>query len=693
MIEEFLEHGKRLTLLDGKRPSLKHWRTAQVDYEKLRNYSGNLGWVLGPGDLVVDIDGEKGAASFEELTAQIDITTGGEHTVVTTPSGGKHLYLKIPEKYSAWKIKKTHENFPKIDFLSVGAQCVIPGSEGYTADRFLQAEASDQLMEMISKPIAELVVNNKDDLGDFSGLIENTTVSRKQVMSALSVLDPGCGHDEWIKIGMALHDWHPADGLKIWDKWSQDGDTYKEGETTKRWRSFTGGGIKVGTLLYMAGEVEKKDQAAGVEDAKIWTDDLCYITNEDRIYSKTLPRSWSTRGFNFEFAQNVPANKKGRRPIAFTWVQEHGLLDRAEVRMYVPTSDDPLLTIDGRRILNTFIPSSVPPASSVLDEDGLKAVGIVNRHILMICNGDEGAAEILLHWLAHNIQHPGVKLLWSPVIQSIPGIGKSFFGRLMAAVMGDDNVGTVGTSQVVSSFNGWAFGKCVNILEELRIAGHNRHEAVNALKPLITDRTIQINEKGIRTFGAINTTNYICFTNYRDALPVDKNDRRWWVVFVDVENLSDVGSEFGLSTNDYFQQLFDCLDFESAQLRRWLLDVDIPKSFTDIKAAPMTESKAAMIATDMDALIGLDQLKAVLKAGGEFISEDCFSSSHALSNVKDRLMIEGYYPELSNHEKHQLLKAAGYVKHPVNVKVNGESLKIWSKKPMSKREIRAKLKR
>lgn len=61
------------------------------------------------------------------------------------------------------------------------------------------------------------------------------------VAKALSRKDPNCGYDEWIKIGMAVHDatGGNSDGLAIWDEWSAPGKTYSGiADLTSHWGSF-----------------------------------------------------------------------------------------------------------------------------------------------------------------------------------------------------------------------------------------------------------------------------------------------------------------------------------------------------------------------------------------------------------------------------------------------------------------------
>jgi hypothetical protein len=96
----------------------------------------------------------------------------------------------------------------------------------------------------------------------------------------------------------------------------------------------------------------------------------------------------------------------------------------------------------------------------------------VNNHLKLIL-GTEDNAAIMILWIASLVQYPGRLIHWAPLIQGIQGLGKSFIGRLIAAVIGGKNVGKVSPASVSSGFNGYATGVSVNVLEEISIKGHN----------------------------------------------------------------------------------------------------------------------------------------------------------------------------------------------------------------------------
>ena len=76
-----------------------------------------------------------------------------------------------------------------------------------------------------------------------------------EVQSALSVLNPDRGYNDWLAVGFALHNWSggSAAGLEAWDTWSSNGALYRDGECEYRWSTFDiGGGVTIKTLFGMA---------------------------------------------------------------------------------------------------------------------------------------------------------------------------------------------------------------------------------------------------------------------------------------------------------------------------------------------------------------------------------------------------------------------------------------------------------
>lgn len=786
IVQQYLSQGKQLTLLKGKRPLMKDWTKARVSEEKILSHDDNIGWVVGASDLVIDVDPKNGGEdSFEKLLEFLRINDSAVEldSTVNTPSGGFHIYLALPKKCAGKKFKKTlNKSYPGIDFLTQGSQCVIAGSETergkyqWSDDmlgEFEQALAPLGLIRLLSSDSdsdSELGDSELGDselgeseLGDFEGLIEGGTSGWTQdaVESMMAKLDPSMGNDDWVKVGMALHDWSPTGGLDVWEQWSKQGENYKEGETETRWESFTaGGGVTLGTVSHMVKEVDydesvekvngyveliksydekrlefdllptlKEESFSGVGKEKLvkaiqdrykalsgirmpianirqmitpvdivtgtfvadgetpaWCKNWAYVNTHTGFISLVTLRLHKSESFNIENGKHVPTNEGGNKPSAAKYVSDWGFVDKVDCMAYLPFREEGVFTMGGESVLNSFNPRSVPVEAQEFTDDGKKAIDKIKKHIKLVCTTDE-TANILTQWLAHQVQHPGRQVLWAPVVQSIQGLGKTFFGELLRACLGDRNVGTVSPNQVVSEFNGWATNVVVNMLEELRVKGHNRYEVVNALKPLISDRIIQINDKGVKHHMIYNTTNYMCFTNYKDSLPLDEDDRRWWVIFAPIQSLKDLRQFVGEDVVSYFPKLFEAIQKNGQEVRKWLLEYEISADFMNTKQAPMTQDKLSMIATEDASFEGLFEIKELIKIGGKYFNEEAISSV----DLFDALLFKHPELEVQTTKRNILLKKLGYMILPKPINVDGKARRIWSKTQIPNKEVRALL--
>ena len=762
-IRQYLSAGKQLTLLSGKRPIVENWTSKKVDEDRIFSHKGNLGWVIGEHDIVIDVDPKNGGEeSYKALLKDLELDF--EPTVLT-PSGGFHIYLSLPEKYQEKAFKKNVRKYPGIDFLTQGSQCVIVGSTTEVGiyqwaedlfGEFTQSEAPAKLLRTLVKGKAE---KEDSDLGDFEGLIGNDEMEEDKVLEMLDKLDPSVQNDEWVRVGMALHNWHPTKGLGLWEKWSKGGTNYKEGETEKRWESFSmSGGVTLGTVVHLAKEADYDAEALEVNDAltkikssdektlefdlipslrklnlssinkeKIaksiqlrfkelsnvnipisnvrnmiikqvhegeliedeiprWCDNWVYVNSHGGFINLNTLRLHKSESFNVENGKHVPLGEGGTKPSATKYVSDRGYLKKVDAMGYLPGVDEIVVDLEGSKILNTFNPKTLPMEAVAYSPEGKEAIDTIKKHIKFICSTDEDM-DIFLQWIAFQVQYPGKRILWAPVIQSIQGVGKSFFGELLRSCLGDRNVGTVSPSQVTSDFNGWATNVIVNVLEELRVKGHNRYEAVNALKPLITDRMIQINEKGVTPYMTYNTTNYVCFTNYKDALPLDNDDRRWWVIFVPITSLDEMPKYVGMEATEYFSKLFHSINNYSGEIRKWLLEYPITDEFKRTKQAPMTQHKELMIATEDSGFEGLAEVREIISNGeNQYIHKECISQS----DLYDQILFDHPELEVTKAQVRNILKKMGYTLSAKRVKVDGKAKQFWVRHAMENEEIREK---
>jgi len=762
IIEQFFAAEKNLTLLNKKVAIIKNWQNTILDKTKILKHKDNLGWVLGDFDFVLDVDlKDNGHESFKKLLNDLNIDKSQLLPTVYTARGGFHIYMKLDKKYKHSKFKKKLKEYKGIDFLTKGSYCVIPGSKTNDGE-YIWADDLFQEFNQINVPkvlidllIKEEKTNEKTDEKELT--ISDIKWPREQVLKLINKLNPSMQNDDWVKVGMALHEWDNVDGLQIWEEWSKNGENYIEGETEKRWKSFnSGGGVTLGSISYMAKLADfdsvlekvnsyinkikyadeksiefelipniKKENFSTINIEKLvksiqnrlkditqvkvpvnsirqklsrieiiegdfiektekpkWCENWVYVNAQSAFINLNDLTIHKSESFNIENGKYVPISENGSKPSATKFISDNGFIEKAESLAYLPSIEEKIITLDDRKIVNTFNVKSIPEEAEKFTNDGIEAINMIKNHIKFLCSTDENS-KILTQWLASQVQFPGKQVLWSPVIQSIQGIGKSFFGELLRACLGDRNVGTVSPNQVCSDYNSWATNVCVNVLEELRVKGSNRYEIANALKPLITDRIIQINGKHDKQYSTYNTTNYICFTNYKDFLPLDSEDRRWWVIFAPINSLSELKEYVGIDHYEYFPKLFNSIRKYKSEIRKWMLEYKITNEFLNTKQAPQTEFKLAMINTEDASHEGFIEIKELIKKGGRFFNEKVISSS----DLYEKASIN--YPDLilNNTQKSIILKKLGYISLGV-IKINRQAKRLWAKSPLAKETAR-----
>ena len=217
--------------------------------------------------------------------------------------------------------------------------------------------------------------------------------------------------------------------------------------------------------------------------------------------------------------------------------------------------------------------------------------------------------------MAHNAQYPGNKIPWAPLIQSTEGAGKNALKYVMAHVMGNNYLYTPNAKELNDSgskFNGWMERKTFFVVDEIKT--DEKRELVDTLKPMITEKYLEIQSKGKDQKLADNVANWMFFSNHKDAIPINDNSRRFAILYCAIQSHADLISN-GMN-QAYFTSLYGWLGegthkFGLKIVANYLLNYPIEKGaipmrapFTTSKAEALVESRGwleAMIAEAIDA--------------------------------------------------------------------------------------------
>lgn len=207
---------------------------------------------------------------------------------------------------------------------------------------------------------------------------------------------------------------------------------------------------------------------------------------------------------------------------------------------------------------------------------------------------DPNDQGILLGYLAHNVKFPGYKIPWAPLIQSVEGAGKGVIKRVIKNAMGKPYVYFPKATELAQSgakFNAWLRNKLFILVDEIRV--DEKRELIEVLKPLISEEETEVQAKGVDQDLEDNFSNWLFFSNFKDAVPISKNARRFAIMFSPLQTVEDLMlRQMG---DTYFTRLYDWLDGEgSAIVTDYLLNYPIERGALPMRA-PTTSSSAEAI--------------------------------------------------------------------------------------------------
>jgi hypothetical protein len=433
-------------------------------------------------------------------------------------------------------------------------------------------------------------------------------------------------------------------------------------------------------------------QPGEAQAAPAWMASICYITSSDKFFDYTSGTHYSHEAFRMQFARLMPMKSNGQREDPVQWARERWNVPTVSGSLSRP-DQEPVFFHAGHQFVNTFRPNTLPANTEASDE-AKACITMFQEHLAHIVNGREHLYRSLLMWIAHNVQKPGRKIRWTPLIKGVGGDGKSIIGELLFCTMGDANVKmtTPATLSNSGGFTDWAVGASVNVIEEIRLEGKEKRKLYNAMKVFIGDTRIELNSKGARSgiFGGLNITflvnvmNHLALTNYGDALPMDNDDRRYCIIFTPWENAAACAAIKGLpavagSLPSYFKRLGDSMRREPGAWAAWLRSIDL-SSFDPDSRAPESDEREAMMSSSSDYIE--QTVQDCIERGGQGITSEAFDSSSLMGHVHTTM---GEKPDARSWNR--ILIDLGWRQFSTPIWWNGKTRRVWTKIAMSKEKI------
>jgi hypothetical protein len=333
-------------------------------------------------------------------------------------------------------------------------------------------------------------------------------------------------------------------------------------------------------------------EVGGPFDGPDWLSDWVFCESDATFEMVSVRHSIKREAFRARF-DRMPEVMMAEVPDAANFALTYCRIPTVASKMFWPGAER-IFTLENQlKYLNTYERSGAEPCDE-MDDEGRE---IMNRFMIHVANtiGSDREQRVLIDFMAYVYQNPGKRVQWALLVKGIEGNGKSYFFKVMQAVLGRQ-ASVVSTTAIDSSFTGWAEGSVLVCIEEIRISGVNKYAILDKMKPLITNPTIAVVHKGKDEKHIPNFTSYMMFTNHADAIPVGDNDRRYCVIFTRQTRKEELFAQHGgvKGVEDYFKGLFDDLERRPDVFARMLSDWEISADFSPSGRAPETEGLSDM---------------------------------------------------------------------------------------------------
>lgn len=473
-------------------------------------------------------------------------------------------------------------------------------------------ECPDFIVELMGTPWTA----PDEDLGnenlDDSHL--ETRYTKRQIWDMLCKIDPNeLSYEEWVNVGMAVHSQHDDDdGFKMWDKWSQSGDRYEQGECESRWRGFKPyGPVRIGTLIHHAkrggyvptpqmAEQQIKEQV--LAEADEYTElieemnrqfGVVLVGGKIRIMAQSLNQDperdltlLTMDDFKIMCMNNkvVVTGAQGQPKVvskAAMWMADERRKDFMGGIDFRPDMEPEFETPNGLA-MNLWRGWAVTPKKG--DWSKLRA------HIEeIVCNGNREHYTWVLDWMADLFQDPANPKGAALVMHGLEGCGKGTLIEAMGRCMGRHYKHLVHEKHLTGEFNGHMQDALLVFADELVYGGSKK--TAGALKSLVTERMLMTERKGVDAQRGRNCAHLAIASNESWFIPAGRESRRWFVTEVAPTHCKNPA---------WFDAIYDEMD--NGGIEAMMYDLLERKITSNLKRAPETESLAMQRAMYSDSV-------------------------------------------------------------------------------------------
>lgn len=455
-------------------------------------------------------------------------------------SGGLHLYLFLKESVPAKDLIKTLDNlrilfelpknteiFPKQDgaTTAVGNGIMLPFMKGQSNVFISHVDEKNNIVTGSLQDFINEIENKIMDLDEFNHWL-NYSVNKEDITEtdhAYTIneikekigkeLLNGSLYDNWMTLLVA--------------KLIAGGNTDKEILENCLEHCTKTPDENLKWINDKISRARKKWNKPSPDEARAsFIKNVIFIRKLEVYFNKELNDVYGKESINIEYSHLMP--KKIKAASYFTDHPKKIIVENFQYRPELYNPKDIVFEIGGKKYINTYKPITIEPTKGNLE---------LWEELLDYLFPDLATKTHMEDFISAHVQYAGKKIRHAPLIVSPhQRIGK---GRMFAAIrkiLGEDNTAEIDLTRALNQSKDYLTNKQLVLIDELKSESNwaEAQKLLNTLKRNITEewhgsRFLYQDFKDV-----YSCTNYILFSNHTNALSINKNDERYWVVRCDV---------------------------------------------------------------------------------------------------------------------------------------------------------------
>ena len=306
---------------------------------------------------------------------------------------------------------------------------------------------------------------------------------------------------------------------------------------------------------------------------------VVYIKQNNKYFDLTTNQEYSKDAINFEYSRLYAEERGG--PVFH--LQNSPKRRSVENWVYDPTQykkGDPLIKINGLSYLNSYQPNDLVAVKG--------DTSLWHKMLNHVFTGPSKYKDHFVNFHAYNLQNPGVKQRHGLVVVSTEfQFGKGSLFRALQSCYGVNNSLAIDVKQALDKSKGYLCNSMLVLVDEMQSSGkwEESQNVLNDMKRIITEKEVSsralfVDYKIVKT-----CTNYMFFSNKKDALKIPNNEVRYWIYLTTRPRLPQ----------QYYTDFHKYLDKGGAQhILYELLNHKIPESYDPTGIAPSTPFQQQM---------------------------------------------------------------------------------------------------